>query len=203
MILPSCQTRSVLSAVCLAAHAAHTKISTECWGGVLRGGMTSGVGMTSMSLTSCRIYRGQRMSIVPQSQSVLPCHSRSADWHRKRSGVDPPLCSSRACCHMAFIAFSRPIVLLPILPGLGLGLGSTKQPTNQPSTNQPKTSQPTNQTHQPTSQPTNHQPNNQPAKQSPSKQPAKQTKQPRLPSHGLHRFLSSSLVQLAISCPMA
>ena len=28
----------------------------------------------------------------------------------QRSGVDPPLCSSRACFHAAFIAFSVPFV---------------------------------------------------------------------------------------------
>ena len=64
-------------------------------------------------------------------------HMVTLVWRRgagasKRSGVDPPLSSSRACLHTAFIAVlcvfdiaivRRLSVLLPSLPGLGKRLG--------------------------------------------------------------------------------
>ena len=101
-----------------------------------RGG--GGVDGLHNKIGRCTLHPNGKSSNTPAEFPAEPGNQGQNDRVNvlglKKSGMDPPLCSSRACLPTAFIAFSvpfvcgwpldvpqaGPMVLLPILPGLGL-----------------------------------------------------------------------------------
>jgi len=107
----------------------------DCAFGLIeRDGPNASIGSVSMHRGRCLAIKRRWSSpsgITPGTLTVH-CHEYGAATDRptqgccldrgcERSGVGPPLCSSRACLHMAFIAFSVPLQCdSPLLASLPL-----------------------------------------------------------------------------------